>query len=78
MPLPMRTRRRSVRLNCFFCTNKTLPDYKEVGILRRFVSERGKILGRAKTGVCTKHQRRLTVAIKRARYLSLLPFAVKI
>lgn len=70
-------RKRIVYQPCFFCTNKTLPDYKEVGVLRRFISERGKIMPRTDTGICTKHQRRLTVAIKRARHLSLLPFVVR-
>lgn len=67
-------RRKNIRLVCYFCTNKTLPDYKDVGVLQRFISERGKILGRDKTGACTKHQRRLTGAVKRARFLALLPF----
>ena len=68
------TRRKNIRLVCYFCTNKTLPDYKEVAVLQRFISERGKILGRDKTGSCAKHQRRITNAVKRARFLSLLPF----
>lgn len=77
--MPPKFRRKKItRLACYFCTNKTLPDYKEVGVLQRFVSERGKILGRDKTGICTKHQRRLTIAIKRARHLSLLSFVSRI
>ena len=71
-----RGRRRIERQVCYFCTNKTLPDYKEVDALRRFVSERGRILARTRTGACAKHQRRLTVEIKRARHLALLPFVV--
>lgn len=70
-------RRRPVRVACHFCTQKTLPDYKEVGVLRRFISESGKILGKDSTGICTKHQRRLTLAIKRARHLALLPFVLR-
>lgn len=70
-------RKRTVRLVCYFCTNKTLPDYKEVAVLRRFVSEGGKIFSRAKNGACSKHQRKLTISIKRARHLGLLPFVVK-
>jgi small subunit ribosomal protein S18 len=50
-------------------------DYKEVGRLRRFVSERGKILPRRVTGTCAKHQRPLTDALKRARAIALLPFS---
>lgn len=52
-------------------------DYKQVDILSRFISDRGKILRRRKTGTCAKHQRGLTVAIKRARHLALLPYVVE-
>jgi small subunit ribosomal protein S18 len=59
---------------CAFCVDKIDHiDYKEPGKLRRFVSERGKIEPRRKTGTCARHQRKLTVAIKRARHLALLP-----
>jgi len=70
-------RRKLLSLKCFFCQEKTLPDYKKPDVLRRFVSERGKILSRVETGVCAKHQRKLTIEIKRARHLALLPFIVK-
>ena len=50
-------------------------DYKDVAKLRRFISERAKILPRRVTGTCARHQRQLTVAIKRARHLALLPFS---
>ena len=50
-------------------------DYKEVTRLRRYLSERGKILPRRMTGTCARHQRTLTVALKRARHIALLPFA---
>jgi small subunit ribosomal protein S18 len=49
-------------------------DYKEGAKLRRFLSDRGKIEPRRKTGTCAKHQRRLTIALKRARHLALLPY----
>jgi len=49
-------------------------DYKDIQRLRRYVSDRARIDPRRKTGTCTKHQRRLSVALKRARHLSLLPF----
>ena len=49
-------------------------DYKEVSRLRRYISERGKILPRRVTGTCAKHQRSLTVALKRARQIALIPF----
>ena len=60
---------------CQFCVEKTKKiDYKAPEQLRRFVSERGKIRPRRQTGTCARHQRHLTVAIKRARHLALLPF----
>lgn len=52
-------------------------DYKDVITLRRFLTSRGKILGRSRSGVCAKHQRRLARAIKRARIAALLPFTEK-
>jgi small subunit ribosomal protein S18 len=60
---------------CGFCAEK-LPyiDYKDVNRLRRYLSERGKIEQRRKTGTCARHQRALTVALKRARHVALLPF----
>ncbi len=63
---------------CFFCDQKTDPNYHEFEVLRRFVSERGKILGRERDGFCRNHQRLLTINIKRARILALLPFSAKI
>ncbi len=60
--------------NCPLCAAGVNIDYKDVATLKRFVSERGKILGRAKTGICAKHQRQITKGIKRARFMALLPF----
>lgn len=61
---------------CSFCVEKTeFIDYKDTQKLRRFISERGKILPRRVTGTCAAHQRELTTAIKRARHLALLPYA---
>lgn len=51
-----------------------MPDYKEATTLRRFMTERGKIVSRGRSGVCAKHQRKLAREIKRARHLALLPF----
>jgi small subunit ribosomal protein S18 len=63
---------------CAFCLEKKRTiDYKDVSTLRRFLTERGKIKSRRKTGTCAKHQRRLAVAIKRARHLALLPFTAE-
>lgn len=60
---------------CQFCTdNIDHVDYKDIARLRRHVGERGKIEPRRKLGTCAKHQRSVTVAIKRARYIALLPF----
>jgi small subunit ribosomal protein S18 len=59
---------------CKFCLQKLKIDYKDAEVLRRFITERGKILPRRITGTCAKHQRVLAVAIKRARIIALLPF----
>ena len=60
---------------CLFCSNKVeVIDYKDPSKLRRYISDRGKIEPRRKTGTCAKHQRALAVAIKRARHLALLPY----
>lgn len=67
-----RRRRKKV---CAFCQDKsTSIDYKDLNKLRRYVSERGKILPRRITGTCAKHQRALTVSIKKARHIALLPY----
>lgn len=68
-------RRRKV---CSFCVDKVEAiDYKDVPKLRRYMSERGKILPRRMTGTCAKHQRQLTEAIKRARHIALLPYTAE-
>lgn len=59
---------------CQFCVDKVTIDYKDVQRIRRFVSEWGKIESRRKTGTCSPHQRQLSTAIKRARYLAWLPY----
>jgi small subunit ribosomal protein S18 len=63
---------------CVFCADKnhTGIDYKDVNKLKRYVSERGKILPRRITGNCAKHQRALTVAVKRARHIALMPYTM--
>ena len=72
---PVRGKRRKV---CQFCVDKVDHiDYKDVAKLRRFVTERGKILPRRISGNCAKHQRQVTVAIKRARNIALLPFTAE-
>lgn len=67
--------RKSRRKVCAFCVDKVEHiDYKDVAKLRRYISERAKIMPRRVVGTCARHQRQLTVAIKRARHLGLLPF----
>ncbi|MDQ7820619.1 MAG: 30S ribosomal protein S18 [Armatimonadota bacterium] len=67
--------RRPKRKNCTFCAEKAEAiDYKDVTRLRRFVTERGKVLPRRVSGNCARHQRALALAIKRARELALLPY----
>lgn len=68
---------REIAKECYFCHEKKNPDFLDSETLKKFISERGKILSRQRTGTCSKHQRKLTVAIKRARYLALLPFIVR-
>lgn len=62
---------------CVFCGKDNVIDFKDTNKLKRYVSERGKILPRRITGNCAKHQRALTVAIKRARHLSLMPYVAE-
>ena len=70
-----RSKSRKRRKVCQFCVDKSqFIDYKDTGKLRRFVSERSKILPRRTTGTCAQHQRQLTEAIKRARQVALLPY----
>ena len=59
---------------CVFCGKDNVIDYKDTNKLKRYVSERGKILPRRITGNCARHQRALTVAIKRARHVALMPY----
>ncbi|MCR5791963.1 MAG: 30S ribosomal protein S18 [Lachnospiraceae bacterium] len=76
-PMRRRNPRRRKKV-CIFCADKenNVIDYKDVNKLKRYVSERGKILPRRITGNCAKHQRALTVAIKRARHVALLPYVI--
>jgi len=61
---------------CAFCVEKTdVIEYKDAAKLRKFISERAKILPRRVTGTCARHQRELTTAIKRARHIAILPFS---
>ena len=63
---------------CAFCVEKIENiDYKNLDMLRRFVSDQGQIDSRRRTGTCARHQRRVTIAIKRARHLALLPYSAE-
>ena len=59
---------------CPLCMEDITVDYKDVPLLRKHITERGKILGRAKTGICATHQRQVKKEVKGARYVALLPF----
>lgn len=74
---PVKARRTKKKV-CMFCVDKVEHiDYKDTAKLRRFVSERGKIVPRRISGNCAKHQRQLTIAVKRARQIALLPFVAE-
>jgi len=75
--LRKRTRKPKKRV-CNFCVDKAVAiDYKEIDKLRRFITERGKILPRRISGNCAKHQRLMTEAVKRARNIALLPYTIE-
>jgi len=63
--------------NCYFCVEQKEPSFMQPEVLERFITERGKIIGRARNGLCAKHQGGLTRAVKHARHLALLPFVVR-
>ena len=75
-PMKRRGGRRRKKV-CVYCADKNaVIDYKDVNKLKKYVSERGKILPRRITGNCAKHQRALTVAVKRARHVALMPYVI--
>lgn len=67
-------RKITVPKSCYFCKEDKTPWYSDVAALNKFVTDHGKIIARTRSGICAKHQRRLTVAIKHARHLALMPF----
>jgi small subunit ribosomal protein S18 len=69
---------RPLNLKCPFCESEKAPDYKEFKELEAFISDRARIYGRDRSGVCARHQRKLSMAIKRARHLGLLPYAPRV
>ncbi len=75
---PRSRNRKGRKKVCAFCVDKIHDiDYKDVPRLRRYLSDRGKIVPRRVTGTCARHQRQLTIAIKRARHLAFLPFVTE-
>lgn len=76
--MPLQQRRFQRKKFCRFCSEKVeFIDYKDIKILRNYLTERGKILPRRMTGTCAKHQRELTESIKRARNIALLAYSEK-
>lgn len=67
-------RKITVPKDCYFCKEEKTPWYSDVASLVKFVTDRGKIIPRSRSGLCAKHQRRLTTAVKHARHLALIPF----
>ncbi|MBN2483544.1 MAG: 30S ribosomal protein S18 [Candidatus Omnitrophica bacterium] len=72
-----RTKQVLFKKSCAFCKKEVDIDYKDITLLSRYVSSKGKIVSRRFSGNCAKHQRKITVEIKRARFLSLLPYIGK-
>ena len=73
--MPKFIRKQTRAKNCPLCKSDTQVDYKDAPALKKYISERGKILGRARTGICAAHQRQVTRSVKRARYMAILPFS---
>lgn len=63
---------------CYFCTENKTPSFADTTALQKFVTERGKIVARTRSGLCALHQRRVTTAIKHARHLALMPFVARV
>lgn len=70
--------RKPVKTNCTFCEQKLDPTFRDYDLLKKYITERGKINAASKTGTCAKHQRKLSDAIKHARHIALLPFLVTV
>jgi len=74
MAQPIKKKIRKSNKPCAFCVKKSEPDFKDIEALRVGLSNKDRIVGRILTGICQKHQKRLSMAVKRARHLALLPF----
>ncbi len=74
--------RKSVKTNapkkCYFCAEKKEPTFEDTATLSRFMTDRAKIISRLRSGLCAKHQKRVTLGVKHARHLGLLPFTARI
>lgn len=68
---------KGVPKRCYFCEEKKEPSFEDATVLQRYITERGKIIARARTGLCAKHQNALSKNIKYARHLALLPFVIR-
>lgn len=68
----IKTKQKKQLKPCYFCLKRVEPDYKAVEVLKLFITSRGRIVGRKRSGICAKHQRSLTTQIKRARFLALV------
>ncbi len=69
--------RKKRRKICLFCANKVLPDYKNMDMMRKFITERGKIMTQRSSGCCARHQRALATQIKRARQIGFIPYTAE-
>lgn len=78
VPEDATTRVARSKKGCLFCQNNLQPSYTDLANLRRFLTDRAKIIGKERSGACSKHQRRLAKNIKYARHLALLPFVPKV
>ncbi|MCL6096071.1 MAG: 30S ribosomal protein S18 [Patescibacteria group bacterium] len=72
-----RIQKTNVPKKCYFCDEKKEPTFADTAVLQRFITERGKIIPRSRSGLCSKHQKALGIAVKHARHLALLPFIVR-
>lgn len=74
--------RKNIKTNapkkCYFCAEKKEPSFEDTATLSRFMTERAKIISRLRSGLCAKHQKRVTLEVKHARHLGLLPFTARV
>lgn len=73
-----RQQRVQVPKHCYFCKEVKDPEFTDLSVLRRYLTERGKMIPRGRSGLCAKHQRRLAKEVKHARHLGMLPFIVRV